>query len=226
MEKRVLWWEKKQSFLGYWVVSPEQNFFWVLVGCLLDFRWGNWSSGKISWGAGASEWKPNRSNNPQLCSRVALSSPIFNIICYHLLTNVTPMSGSSIHGNIYTKSTQIANSPSPWLFATILSKSWIYLFGLHLLLFSVPLGVDITRNKGSTDWPTSVKGAVSWGLVTSFRSLRMGGTLIIFFIGTHLDKVVTLKDNRKPRFKMLLTRRNPEPKPMRWNLIMVNVKSG
>lgn len=123
------------------------------------------------------------------------------------------MSGSSIHGNIYTKSAQVANSPSPWLFATILSKSWIYLFGLPLLLFSVPLGVEITRNRGSTDWPASVKGALSWGLVTSSGSLRMGGTLIIFFIGTHLDKVFTLKDNRKLRFKMFLTRRNPEPKP-------------
>lgn len=43
---------------------------------------GNWSSEKIGWGAGASEWKLNRSNNTQLCSRVALPSSIFNIIRY------------------------------------------------------------------------------------------------------------------------------------------------
>ena len=123
---------------------------------------------------------------PQPCPRVALSSPFSAppVTCGNEQEKLSWGRLCKIH-------TRIASSPSPWPSALMLSKSWVYLLVLHLLLFPVPLGVEILKKKGSADWLASIKGAVSQGLVTGSGSLRMGGTRQIFHWYT-----VTLKDNR------------------------------
>lgn len=143
---------------------------------------------------------------PWLCSRGALSS-LFSTLPVTCENEWQAYSWE----RLYKIHTLIANSPSPWRFAMILSKSWVYLFVLHLLLFPVPLGVESRKNKGSIDWPASVKGAVSWGPVTSSGTLGMGGVIIWFPIGTHLDKLVTLKDNRI-KIQNVLDKKEPRAK--------------
>lgn len=91
---------------------------------------------------------------PQSCSLVALASPFpaLPATCGNDLQEYS-------WEHLYKTHMQIANLPSPWSFAKTLSKSSFTCASFPL--FSVLLGVEVMKSRGSPGWPASVQGVVS-----------------------------------------------------------------